>query len=637
MANVNNKDIANADGRSVRIDIENTFKAVASNNYGPRNLVGELLPCEFYADATANKLYIRSTTGSSNINNANLYEVGDLNTKHLGLLKAGAEPDTDDDDNATVSGQIFGADQTALAPSFSFANDPNTGMYRVGSDNLGFAVGGKLRAEVDGDGLKIFSNDSGSNRVKKLFLFDRDNDQSVSLRSPNNLGGNYTLTFPSSLDDGGFLQVDQNGNISLGTPDSGGGGSDTPSFDIDDYVNKAGGADNAMDGPFLADFGSEGSPGLSFNGDPDSGFFRETDNAIGLTLGGINRYSFATAQCNLQSMFISQANDITADSFIQINTNGNKKTVHTVNNDIPVPHAVLDLSVDSNAPLNDYGLRLIREPRVDQVINDAAPSAGSSSLVHRGIAPPTVGDKVSHAGNLNIDCQGHTTGNIVFFTGGNPDPNALVASKMRMLIGPYGTLRLGGGTTASPIEASGDVDSGLIACMPNGTTDYRSFGLAVNARDIVGIFNRTNSTGQIVQFKYNNTVVGSVKTDNGTSISIDYNSDYRLKQDVREVDDAIAKIKSLRPVEYRWKRNVDYGYETGFIAHEVQETGNFHYLVSGEKDGTQKNYRDPTLDEPAYQGLDYGKFTPILVAALQEALVKIESLEARVEALETVQ
>ena len=34
------------------------------------------------------------------------------------------------------------------------------------------------------------------------------------------------------------------------------------------------------------------------------------------------------------------------------------------------------------------------------------------------------------------------------------------------------------------------------------------------------------------------------------------------------------------------------------------------------------------------QGVDYGKFTPLLTKALQEAIAKIETLEAKVAALE---
>ena len=37
---------------------------------------------------------------------------------------------------------------------------------------------------------------------------------------------------------------------------------------------------------------------------------------------------------------------------------------------------------------------------------------------------------------------------------------------------------------------------------------------------------------------------------------------------------------------------------------------------------------------PEYQGIDYGKITPLLTKALQEAIAEIESLKARVTVLE---
>jgi hypothetical protein len=39
-------------------------------------------------------------------------------------------------------------------------------------------------------------------------------------------------------------------------------------------------------------------------------------------------------------------------------------------------------------------------------------------------------------------------------------------------------------------------------------------------------------------------------------------------------------------------------------------------------------------ERPVYQGIDQSKLVPLLTAALQEALGKIETLEARVAALE---
>ena len=43
---------------------------------------------------------------------------------------------------------------------------------------------------------------------------------------------------------------------------------------------------------------------------------------------------------------------------------------------------------------------------------------------------------------------------------------------------------------------------------------------------------------------------------------------------------------------------------------------------------------DSKLNDPIYQQIDQSKLVPLLTAALQEAITKIETLEAKVSALE---
>jgi hypothetical protein len=64
----------------------------------------------------------------------------------------------------------------------------------------------------------------------------------------------------------------------------------------------------------------------------------------------------------------------------------------------------------------------------------------------------------------------------------------------------------------------------------------------------------------------------------------------------------------------------------GFIAHEAQEV--VPESVVGDKDDTNED------GSPAYQGIDQGKLVPLLTAALQEAVSKIEELTTRVSQLE---
>jgi len=64
----------------------------------------------------------------------------------------------------------------------------------------------------------------------------------------------------------------------------------------------------------------------------------------------------------------------------------------------------------------------------------------------------------------------------------------------------------------------------------------------------------------------------------------------------------------------------------GFLAHEAQDV--VPEAVTGEKDGILPN------GDPVYQGIDQAKIVPLLTAALQEAVAKIEFLETRIETLE---
>ena len=120
------------------------------------------------------------------------------------------------------------------------------------------------------------------------------------------------------------------------------------------------------------------------------------------------------------------------------------------------------------------------------------------------------------------------------------------------------------------------------------------------------------------------TTVGSI-THNSASVAYNTTSDYRLKEDVQPMVGSVDRLMALKPVNFAWK--VDGSRVDGFLAHEAQEV--VPECVTGSKDAVDDE------GNPQYQGIDQSKIVPLLVAALQEALTKIEALEARVAALET--
>ena len=121
--------------------------------------------------------------------------------------------------------------------------------------------------------------------------------------------------------------------------------------------------------------------------------------------------------------------------------------------------------------------------------------------------------------------------------------------------------------------------------------------------------------------------LGSI-THNGSASAFNTSSDYRLKQDIVSITDGITQIKKLTPRRFKWKNNTSLPVSDGFIAHEIQESGAINNIVVGAKDEKDGDGKDE------YQTVDYAKLTPLLTAALKEAIAKIETLETKVAALE---
>jgi hypothetical protein len=159
---------------------------------------------------------------------------------------------------------------------------------------------------------------------------------------------------------------------------------------------------------------------------------------------------------------------------------------------------------------------------------------------------------------------------------------------------------------------------------------------------------RTGSDGQIAVFHKVSTEVGSISV---TASATTYNtsSDYRLKEDDVPMTGATERVKALRPINFAWK--VDGSRVDGFLAHEVQEI--VPEAITGTKDAMRDEEYEVTpavLDDdgnvvteavmgtrevPEYQGIDQSKLVPLLTKAIQEQQTIIESLEARITALES--
>jgi hypothetical protein len=151
-----------------------------------------------------------------------------------------------------------------------------------------------------------------------------------------------------------------------------------------------------------------------------------------------------------------------------------------------------------------------------------------------------------------------------------------------------------------------------------------TFGGSLNLRS--EIQNGSFGVYRHMLFTHAGTVAGSIARSGNTTVSYNTSSDYRLKENVAEITDGIDRVKQLKPSKFNFigeERIVD-----GFLAHEVQ--GVVPESIMGEKDEIDDE------GNPLYQAIDQSKIVPLLAAALKEAIIKIENLEARIQVLEGV-
>ena len=137
------------------------------------------------------------------------------------------------------------------------------------------------------------------------------------------------------------------------------------------------------------------------------------------------------------------------------------------------------------------------------------------------------------------------------------------------------------------------------------------------------------SANTAIQFNKNGSNVGSITTTNSATAYVT-SSDYRLKENIASMTDALNLVQQLKPVTYDWKIG---GSSQGFIAHELQSV--VPDCVVGEKDAVDAD------GNPKYQGIDTSFLVATLTAAIQELKAindtqaeTINALTARIVALE---
>ena len=173
------------------------------------------------------------------------------------------------------------------------------------------------------------------------------------------------------------------------------------------------------------------------------------------------------------------------------------------------------------------------------------------------------------------------------------------------------------------ILAAGNLCVGVAGVRNSGmiSLDYTSAGASG-----MGINDTNSGNGGVhIGFLTGGTFRGSITNNNNTAVAYNTTSDARLKENLVPISDAIGRVNKLNPVKFNWINNGSVS--EGFIAQEILAGDDqlAEDMVTGNPDGDA---------ETAPMQVDYAKITPLLTAALQEALAKIDSLEKRILKME---
>ena len=318
--------------------------------------------------------------------------------------------------------------------------------------------------------------------------------------------------------------------------------------------------------------GTQALPSITFKNDPDSGMRRNDANKV--------------------SIVTNASDQLTVDA------NGN------VGIKTDTPGADLHIASDANAvaqlTAGASSLCTIRfgdtgdpnEGKIQYVNGDG--NNGTRSLSFDTNASTRL--TIDSSGNVGI---AETTPTEVLHVNGN------IKCTGNIFIGPSGT----------PHSQTGTVEKIRISQNEVSVAANAAAGLKVN---------RLGSNGDAAKFFRSGVEVGSISV---TASATAYNesSDYRLKENIIDIADGITRVKQLQPRRFNFIVDAETTVD-GFIAHEAQAV--VPEAVTGTHNEVDEN------GNPVMQGIDKSKFVPLLTAALQEAIAKIETLETKVAALE---
>ena len=474
-----------------------------------------------------------------------------------------------------LDGSILLPDGSVSSPSLAFSDDLNTGLFSSAADTLNFTTGGVERMEL---GATTIFNEDGADvdfRIEgdseaNLFYVDAGNDRiGIGTASPTSkldVAGNIALTAsdPKIFFNTGGSMI-SNANVA-----------NTLAFFTDGTTERA-----RID-----------SSGRFLIGTTTSGH----SNADDLTVNNSGNcgITIRSGSSNDGNIFFADADSDTigtlkydhTNNAFRINTNGSEAMRIDTSGNVGIGttspdntlHLVYSDSQTYNTDIRNVGLQIENNNGTDNTYAQIHLRVGNADAYLRAIR------------------EGSNLTSLAFLTDN-------------------------GGATGDAGEAMRIDSSGMLLFGKTADDTTTGSGILISANGNMRYSHTGTSDHDFLEFNRGTdgsmTRIGLIRTT-GSGTIYNTTSDYRLKENAVSISDGITRLKTLKPYRFNFKIDPDKIVD-GFFAHEVTAVPE---AITGTKDEVDAD------NKPVYQGIDQSKLVPLLVAAVQELIGKVEALEA---------
>jgi hypothetical protein len=567
-----------------------------------------------------------------------------------------------------VSGVTTVTAGSASAPAISF-NDSNTGLYSPGADQLALSTGGVGRVFVDASGR------FGVGTASPGYALDVKTSAETACRLDSGSGYNAILRFAQAGVNKAFIQYPNGGGLTFGPAGSEAARLDSSgrllvgtSTARSNFYNTTADAGFLLEGTGAQrraavigdDFGAALILGMQKSGAPGGNTIVVNGDGVGeISFQGNDGSEFvACAQIKAEIDNTPGANDMPGRLVFSTTSDGASSPTERLRIGNNGTHTITASNNSTAVQIRDasnYAGQLITatdgtfqiNARTTTVFSRTGSDTESMRIDSSGrllVGTSSTVDSVSNAllqssasggaflalGNTNtVGAGAATLGQVGFY--GYQGAYVLSASITANSDATWSSndypTRLVFSTTAdgasSPTERMRITSDGDVLFATQTINDLGTLSLTFNPAIKRGItFKQTtdiNSPNPIRFLNAAGTAVGNIITDASTT-AYNTSSDYRLKENIIPLTGATDRFNQLQVHRFNFIADPDKTVD-GFIAHEVQDV--VPEAITGEKDAVDDD------GNPVYQGIDQSKLVPLLTAALQEAIAKIEVLEQR--------